>query len=195
MLSGTNLPDKATGELGEGASPGLIGEIWDWFKSILVALFLVVLVHQFGFHLSTVKGSSMQPTLQEDEWLFINKTIRYIGSLHRGDVVIIREDDAEHSNHPYLVKRIVGLPGDKVEIKQGRLYINDEPLAESYVDSSIEDGRFSPHIVEADSYFVMGDNRHRNASFDSRSFGSVPSKQIEGRAEWIVWPFKQIRAL
>jgi len=165
-----------------------MAEIWDWSKSILVALLLVMAVHQFGFHFSTVKGASMQPTLEEDEWLFINKSIRYFGSPGRGDVVIVKEADSEQSIHPYLVKRIVGMPGDTVEVKEGQLYVNEEPLPEPYTDSPIEGSRVPLTHVEEDHYFVMGDNRRKDASLDSRSFGTVPMSRVEGRAEWIVWP-------
>ncbi|TBL71172.1 signal peptidase I [Paenibacillus thalictri] len=176
-------------------SQQLTAEIWEWFKAIVAALLLVVLVHQFGFHLSSVAGSSMQPTLYEGELLFINKTLRFIGSPRRGDIVIIRSTDPAQLSHPYLVKRVVGLPGDTVEVRQNQLFVNDEPLTESYTDGPVEDGRFIPYTVDEDSYFVMGDNRHRSASYDSRSFGAVSAGQIEGRAECILWPFNKFKVL
>jgi signal peptidase I len=176
-------------------SAGLLAEVWDWMKSIVIALLIVVLIHQYGFHLSTVKGASMQPTLEEDEWLFINKTVHFIGGLKRGDVVVVKEPEGNDADHPFLVKRVVAVAGDEVEIRQGQLIINGTKVEETYTDSMIEDGRVAPFTVPAGSLFVMGDNRHRHASYDSRSFGAVSEAAVEGRAELIVWPFRKFRAL
>jgi signal peptidase I len=177
------------------SSAGFLAEIWDWMKSVVIALIVVVMVHQYGFHLSTVKGASMQPTLEEDEWLFINKTVHYIGGLKRGDVVVVKEPDGNDTEHPFLVKRVVAVEGDEVQIRQGQLFINGNQAQESYTDTIIEDGRLAPFTVPSGSLFVMGDNRHRHASYDSRSFGAVTVDTVEGRAELIVWPFRKFRVL
>jgi signal peptidase I len=195
LITPGNTNDKAAHELEDTQVPGIMAEIWDWTKSILVALLIVVAVHQFGFHFSTVRGSSMQPTLEEGEWLFINKAIRYVGSPQRGDVIILKEADSEHSVHPFLVKRVVGMPGDTVEVKMGKVYVNEEPISEIYTDSPVEGRGFPRTYVEEDHYFVMGDNRHKDASLDSRSFGTVPMSRVEGRAEWIVWPLAKLHRL
>jgi signal peptidase I len=188
--------EKQSGEIMAAESPaGLLAEVWDWVKSIAIALLVVALVHQYGFHLSTVKGASMQPTLEEDEWLFINKSIRFMGSLKRGDVVVVKEPNSKEANQPYLVKRIVAIAGDEVRIQQGKLYINGSYASENYTDSLIEDGRFEPMTVPSGSLFLMGDNRHRFASNDSRSFGAVTVDKVEGRAEMILWPLDKIKIL
>ncbi|TDF97244.1 signal peptidase I [Paenibacillus piri] len=190
-------PDvQLTGEaLPEENASGFLAEVWDWMKSIVIALLIVVLVHQYGFHLSTVKGASMQPTLEEGEWLFINKTIRFTGTPKRGDIIVVKEPEGIDSDHPYLVKRVVAVAGDEVTIRQGKLYVNGDEVREVYTDSPIEDGRFDPYTVQQDCLFVMGDNRHRHASYDSRSFGAISIDQVEGRADLIVWPLKKIRWL
>ncbi|UQZ84058.1 Signal peptidase I P [Paenibacillus konkukensis] len=177
------------------SSTSFLAEVWDWMKSVVIALFIVLLLHQYGFHLSMVKGSSMQPTIVEGEWLFINKTFRVLGGPRRGDVVVVKEPAGSDNDSPYLVKRVVALAGDEVYIRQGKLYVNGEESHESYTDSPIEDGRFEPYTVEPGHVFVMGDNRHRHASYDSRSFGTVSVDKLEGRAEWIVWPISKWRAL
>lgn len=193
-------PRKSNNELisnkvQDESTSGLLAEVWDWMKSIVIALLIVILVHQYGFHLSTVKGSSMQPTLEEGEWLFINKTIRFIGAPQRGDVIVVKEPEGIQSDHPYLVKRVVAVAGDEVTIRQGKLFINGVEAKEAYTDTPIEDGRFEPYTVQQGCLFVMGDNRHRQASYDSRSFGAVSIDQVEGRADLIVWPLKNFRAL
>ncbi|MEK3725935.1 signal peptidase I [Paenibacillus sp. FSL H8-0034] len=185
----------STDMLAADHSAGLLTEVWSWTKSILIALFIVAMVHQYGFHLSTVKGASMQPTLEENEWLFINKTVQFIGSPSRGDVVVVKEPEASEPQPIFLVKRVVAVAGDEVWIQQGKLYVNGLFAMESYTDSPIEDGSLEPYTIPQGSLFVMGDNRHRLASYDSRSFGAVTLDKIEGRAEFIVWPLSKIRIL
>ncbi|MFD0676767.1 MULTISPECIES: signal peptidase I [unclassified Paenibacillus] len=193
-------PRKSNEELAkekvmDDSSTGFLAEVWDWMKSIVIALFIVILIHQYGFHLSTVKGSSMKPTLEEGEWLFINKAARFTGPPQRGDVIVVKEPEGIETDHPYLVKRVVAIAGDEVTIRQGKLFINGDEIQEAYTDSLIEDGRFDPYTVQQGCLFVMGDNRHRLASYDSRSFGAVSVEQVEGRADLIVWPLKNFREL
>lgn len=187
-VPGTDKPSEHNKDIGWAR------EIWEWLKMMVLALVLVVLVHHFLFHVSAVRGNSMQPTLSEGEWLFINKTLRYTGSLQRGDIVVLREPGSEEEP-TFLVKRVVGLAGDEVHIRRGKLYVNGKEADEPYTDTSIEDGRFEPLTVEKGYVFVMGDNRRRYASNDSRSFGAVPLSLVEGRAEWIIWPIRQWRSL
>ena len=168
----------------------LTHELWDWTKSILVALLVVILVHQFGFNLSTVRGHSMDPTLQEGEWLFVNKAITYFQSPERGDIVILKEtEEYAFTQHPFLVKRVVAVGGDEVLGRGGALYVNGAKVDEPYTDSPIQDGDFGPVLIGEGRVFVMGDNRHAAASADSRRFGEVPASLIQGRAEYILWPF------
>lgn len=161
-------------------------EVWDWAKSLLIALAVVFVIHHFVFYLSTVEGSSMEPTLEDGEWLFVNKVIYYLDKPNRGDIVILK--DPRNGVDQYLVKRIIGLPGETVEIMNYTVYINGEPLDEPYTDVHVENGDLPPVTLEEDHYFVMGDNRREHGSMDSRYFGSVPSEYIKGRAEFIIWP-------
>jgi signal peptidase I len=163
-------------------------ELWDWSKALIVAFIIVLLLRAFVFQLSTVKSFSMEPTLREHEWLFINKIVLDIGSLKRGDVVILKDPSEGPDRKEFLVKRIIGMPGDTLEVRGGQLYINGQLKVEPYTDSSIEDGDFEQVQVDAGHYFVMGDNRHLNASKDSRTFKQVPEEMIKGRADLIIWP-------
>lgn len=174
--------------------PGLSGwrkELWDWSKALLVAIIIVLLLRAFVFQLSTVKKISMEPTLHENEWLFINKIVLKLGSLDRGDVVILKDPSEGPDRKEYLVKRIVGMPGDTLEIRSGELYINGELKVEPYTDVKIEDGDFGPKTVSPGHYFVLGDNRHLSASKDSRAFNEVPENLIKGRADLIIWPISR----
>ncbi|SDE63417.1 signal peptidase I [Paenibacillus sp. UNCCL117] len=179
----------------QAGSKGIGREIWEWFKIMVIAMIVVTLVHHFLFHVSAVKGGSMHPTLHEGEWLFINKTVRYLKPPGRGDIVVLRSPDESGLGSPYLVKRIVAVAGDEVHVRRGKLFINGREAEESYTDSLIQDGRFEPLTVAQGFVFVMGDNRRRYASNDSRSFGSVPLELVVGKAERVIWPIRQWRSL
>jgi len=178
-------------KMSKAQRPGLSGwrkELWDWAKSLLVAAVIVLLLKAYVFQLSTVRKVSMEPTLHENEWLFVNKIALKLGSLDRGDVVILKDPSDGMDHKEYLVKRIVGVPGDTLEVRDGELYINGELKVEPYTDVKIEDGNFGPTTVTPGHYFVMGDNRRLRASRDSRAFNEVPADMIKGRADLIVWP-------
>jgi signal peptidase I len=153
---------------------------------ILFAALLAYGINQFGVALSVVNGTSMQPTLQDGDRLLINKFSLLFDTPKKGDVITFR--DPSDPNR-YLVKRVIGLPGDTVEIRNGVLYVNGTAMQEPYINSRIEDGDFGPVRVKEGTVFVMGDNRHRFASRDSRyeSVGLVPFDLIDGKVELILW--------
>ncbi|GAA3409900.1 signal peptidase I [Paenibacillus hodogayensis] len=192
---GRDAVQQTVAATGQAPERSLAAELWDWTKSIAVALVIVILLNMFVFNLSTVKGHSMEPTLREKEWLFVNKFAFLIGHPDRGDVVILKDPDMQSVDRQYLVKRVVAIPGDKVEIRGGKLYVNGETVTETYTDIKIEDGDRAQVIVEEGKYFVMGDNRHQGASKDSRIFGTVSEKAIQGRADFILWPIHQVGGL
>lgn len=171
----------------------VMAEIWDWIKSIALALVIVFIIHQFVFNLSRVDGFSMEPTLEDGERLFINRIIYYMKEPNYGDIVILK--DPRNGQKQHLVKRVVAKSGDTVNITNGRLYVNGEQIDEPYTHVRIEGPDFGPVHVEEGHYFVMGDNRHFGESLDSRDFGVVPEKIIKGRAEFIVWPITKIDKL
>ncbi|WP_426451011.1 signal peptidase I [Paenibacillus sp. S-38] len=193
------LPAKGMKEQEErktAASPeGALREIWVWMKLTAAGLLFVVLIHQYFFHFSTVRGISMEPTLEDGEWLFINKTIRLGGVPQRGDVIVIKRTGDDGQEPAFLVKRVVAVGGDEVHIRRGRLYVNGQAVPEPYTDTLIEDGGFEPYTVEEGQFFVMGDNRRQYASHDSRSFGPVSLDEVVGRVEWILWPLDKWRGL
>jgi signal peptidase I len=109
-------------------------------------------------------------------------------SPRHGDIVIIRDPDPSSDAPVYLVKRVIGLPGDQVEISDGQLYLNGERLSETYVSVDRTEGIFPPLTVDKGKLFVLGDNRLPRASRDSRSFGLVDVDDVRGRAEFLLWP-------
>lgn len=166
-------------------------EVWDWSKALIIAFVIVLLLKAYVFQLSTVKHRSMEPTLNEGDWLFINKIVYEFGEPKRGDVVVLKDPSEDKSRKEHLVKRIIGIPGDTLEIRGGQLYVNGVLQVEPYTDVKIEDGDYAQITVSPDHYFVMGDNRHKNGSKDSRTFKEVPSNMIEGRGDMILWPISR----
>lgn len=170
-------------------------EFLDLIKTLVISFVVMVLLNLFVFNLSMVKGQSMQPTLHEQERLFVNKLVYHIGHPQRSDVVVLHDPSIGLDKKPLLVKRVVAVPGDTVEIRDRKLYVNGEPQNESYTDTAIEDGDMRPIQMGVDEYFVMGDNRHAGESKDSRIFGSVKKEDIIGRVEFVFWPIDQIQTL
>jgi signal peptidase I len=131
-----------------------------------------------------IEGNSMTPLLSDHEAIAINRLVYHFEPIHRGDVVVFRYPlDATQS----FIKRIVGLPGETVQIRQGLVYVNGNWVPEPYVPSQYEDlCDFGPTQVPSGNYFVLGD--HRSNSNDSRVFGTVARRLIEGRAAFAYWP-------
>src|SRR5580704_16155508 len=145
-----------------------------------IALVIVVLVYQPV----KIQGDSMAPLLSDRELIFINKLAIHFGPDQRGDVIVFSYP-LDHTKS--YIKRIAALPGETVEIRQGMVYVNGNPLPEPYVPSQYEDlSDFGPVQLPSDSYFVLGD--HRNSSNDSRVFGNVARRLIDGRAVFAYWP-------
>lgn len=157
-----------------------------WGFIFLLALVFAIMVNQYVLSLSIVSGTSMRPTLENGDRLLINKWNLLFGNPHKGDVITFEDPEVKGR---YLVKRVVGVPGDSIAVKDGRLYRNGVHVTEPYIDVSIEDGDFGPVKIAPGSVFVMGDNRHRYASRDSRyqSVGLVPFGLISGKVEMILW--------
>lgn len=157
-----------------------------WVVLALLGVSIALGVNQFILAMSVVSGTSMQPTLRDGDRLLINKFSFLFHAPQRGDVITFQ--DPSDTNR-YLVKRVIGVPGDRIEIKDGVLYRNGQIVTEPYIDTRIEDGSYGPVMVNKGTVFVMGDNRHRFASRDSRydTVGLVAVKLIEGKVEWIIW--------
>jgi signal peptidase I len=152
-----------------------------------IALVIVVLAYQPV----KIEGNSMAPLLSDHELIFINKLVYHFEPVHRGDVVVFWYPlDRTKS----FIKRIVALPSETVEIRQGLVYVNGNCVPEPCIPSQYEDlSDFGPIRVPSDSYFVMGD--HRNSSNDSRVFGPVASRLIYGRAVFAYWPINHFGSL
>ena len=169
----------------------LRNEVRVWTRDLLIAIGLALVIIVFLYQPVKVEGTSMAPLLSDQERIFINKFVYRFEPIERGDVVVFWYPlDRTKS----FIKRVVGLPGEVVEIRQGIVYVDGIALAEPYVPPQYEDlSDFGPIRVARDSYFVMGD--HRISSNDSRVFGAVASRFIYGRAVFAYWPVDHFGSL
>ena len=157
--------------------------------SVLIAVILIVFIYQPV----KVEGTSMMPTLTDQERIFINKFTYHLGlgSIDRSDMVVFwfPLDPAKS-----YIKRVIGIPGDTVYIDAGQVYVNGRPLTESYVPEDYRDRvSWEEHRIPPDEYFVLGD--HRSSSSDSRTWGFVRRDAIYGKAVFVYWPLKNIGRL
>lgn len=156
----------------------------EYVETIVGAVVLAFLIMTFVARAFTVDGPSMMPTLLDGERLLVDKISYRFIEPRRGDIVVFRYP-ADPTQH--FIKRIIGLPGDTVEVRGGQVFINGSLLTENYVLQRAF-GRFGPRQVPEGAYFVLGDNR--NNSEDSRDprVGFVPRSHVVGRAIWRYWP-------
>jgi signal peptidase I len=159
-----------------------------WIRDLLISATVSVLIILFLYQPVRVEGTSMLPRLEDHDRLFINKFVYHITSIERGDVVVFHYPrDPEKS----YIKRVIALPGDKLQIDHGKVWLNGKLLPESYVPDAYRDERsYSEMVVPEDSYFMMGD--HRSISSDSREFGPVERDLIYGKAVFVYWPAKDV---
>jgi signal peptidase I len=158
-------------------------ELKEWLKSFVFAL-AIVLPLSFVCRPAVVDGSSMQPTLYNKNVVLTEKVTK---EMKHGEVVVF---DARPVDEEYYIKRVIGLPGDNVEIRDGSVYVNGEKLEEAYLR---EGTRTEPEMnltVPEGEVFVLGDNRE--VSKDSRMFGLIDCKQVEGKAVYRVYPFDKM---
>jgi len=179
-------------ELQVPARAGLWSAI-SWLRDLVFSVLIAVVLIVFIYQPVKVEGTSMMPTLTDQERIFINKfTYRFgLGSIERGDTVVFWYPQDTSKSY---IKRVIGVPGDRVRVDGGQVYVNGTALVEDYVppenrdSSSWRDG--DEQIVPDGRYFVLGD--HRNQSSDSRMWGYVPRENIYGKAVFIYWPLREM---
>ena len=173
-------------EAGLTPSPKPTAGIFLWLRDLVVSAAISVLIITFLYQPVRVEGTSMLPRLEDHDRLFINKFVYHIESIQRGDVVVFHYPrDPEKS----YIKRVIALPGDRLRIDRGQVWLNGNPLDEGYVPRRYRDNRsMAEMIVPDDTYFMMGD--HRSISSDSREFGPVERDLVYGKAVFVYWPAK-----
>jgi len=162
-----------------------------WVRDVLISIAVSIFFIIFLYQPVKVEGTSMMPTLEDQERVFINKFVYRLEPIQRGDVVVFRYPRDTSKSY---IKRVIALPGDRVRIDEGIVYLNGRQIAEDYLPRQYEDFRsYAETIVPAHSYFVLGD--HRNLSNDSRDFGPVDESYIYGKAVFGYWPVTKLGTL
>ena len=197
-MPGPVNPDTPTVESleREMPKPGLRSGVWNalsWVRDLAFSVLIAVVSIVFIYQPVKVEGTSMMPGLSDQERIFINKfTYRFgLGSIERGDTVVFEFPGDTSKSY---IKRVIGLPGDRVRIDRGQVYVNGQALTEDYIEADYRDDVSKNEIVvEPDEYYVLGD--HRNSSSDSRVWGTVPRKFIYGKAVFCYWPLNKMGRL
>lgn len=194
----------------------VLREIIEWIVVFATAFILVALLNTAVFATTQVRQTSMQDTLMEGQHLFVEKWSYAFGDPSRGDIIVFIRDEypenyfekvriflrdvkdvlkpVEKKTNVRLVKRVIGIPGDVVDIQNGKVYLNGEELSEPYIKGETNLREFSfPVTVPEGKYIVFGDNRQ--VSSDSRSFGFIDRRQVEGKAVFRFWPLNKAGVL
>ncbi len=186
ILSGPSPEGEAPAGLSAGPASRrpFWSAAWDLLHDVSITVLFCFFIVTFVAQPVRVQGASMQPRIEDNERILVNKFIYRFQGIERGDVVVFyypRDPSVSY------IKRVIGLPGDLVEMRGGSVYVNGAPIAEPYLLPDYRDRYDMPATtIERGHYFVMGD--HRSSSMDSRSFGPVPEKYIYGKASFCVWP-------
>jgi len=200
-MLGNPIAPGSSGEAGSPTSPGgavvvpppssplRVGSGFGvWLRDLIISLAISAFIIIFLYQPVKVEGTSMMPSLVDQERIFVNKFVYRLEPIERGDIVVFR--------YPYdpsksYIKRVIGMAGDRIRIDGGQVYVNGETLDESYVPAEYTDARTFPEaVVPANSYYVLGD--HRSMSDDSRNFGPVNQSFIYGKAVFGYWPVDKL---
>jgi signal peptidase I len=167
-------------------------EVYSWIKSILFALTIAFIFRQFLFSPVTVQGESMMPTFEDNNRLVVSK----ISEIDHFDIIVFHSPVSEKD----FIKRVIGLPGDTIEMNNDQLFINGEVYQESYLSQNRKiakeegmkklTGDFGPITIPEDKYFVMGDNRLNSS--DSREFGFISNTSVVGEVGFRFYPLNEI---
>lgn len=164
--------------------------IWEWVETIAIAIVLALVIRTFLIQPFYIPSGSMEPTLGIGDKIIVNKLGSFFKDPQRGQVIVFKYPVDPSQD---FVKRVVGLPGETIEIKDSRVYIDGEVLEEEYLPEGLSYGDFGPVTVPEDAYFMLGDNRDN--SQDSRVWGPLPRNLVTGKAILIFWPADRISVI
>jgi signal peptidase I len=163
-------------------------------KTLALSAILALGIRQFVAEARYIPSGSMLPTLQINDRLIVDKVSYYLKKPERGDIVVFDPTKAlqQQNYHDAFIKRVIGVPGDKVEVRGGKVYVNTKALTENYIQEQPR-YNFGPVTVPPNEYLVLGDNR--NNSYDSHYWGFVPREKIIGKAVLRFWPLDRVGGL
>jgi signal peptidase I len=194
QVSPDKNPTPVVGTLADTAEPRLSSDtriragFGVWVRDLIISLAISAFIIIFLYQPVKVEGTSMMPSLEDQERIFVNKFVYRLESIERGDVVVFRYPRDPSKSY---IKRVIGMEGDRIRIDGGQVYVNDEALDEDYVPPAYTDARSYPDtVVPPHCYFVLGD--HRSMSNDSRDFGPVNQSYIYGKAVFGYWPMDKL---
>ena len=179
-------PPTHDADTGRSAISAAVG----WLRDLMLALIILVLVIQFVYRPVKVEGTSMMPSLEDQDRIFINKFIYQfgMGNVGRGDTVVFSYPGDPSKSY---IKRVIGLPGDRVAVTEGVVSVNGAKLDEPYVPAAFRDAQsVNETVIPEDCYYVLGD--HRSSSNDSRAWGPVHRRHIFGKAVFVYWPLDKM---
>ena len=165
----------------------------EWDKLILLVFVIIVMIQSFT--LCKVEGKSMQPTLQEEDYVFVNKVAAHFPPLQHGEIVVIKNAD----DSKYYVKRVIGLPGETIKMENGTLYVNDKEQDEQYINRELFHKsevflEYKKTRIPPNNFFVMGDNRsHSKDSWNG--LGYIDQSSVIGKVEFVYYPFSKAKIL
>ncbi len=178
---------EALSKVKEGPKKSALREI---AESLVIAVVLALLIRAFIFQPFYIPSGSMEPTLQIQDHIIVNKFVYRFHEPERGDIVVFRYPLNPKKD---FVKRLVGKPGERVEIRNSRIYVDGREIPEKYLPPGLRYQDFGPVLVPENSYLMLGDNR--NNSEDSRVWGPLPRENIIGKAMLVYWPLDRIQLL
>jgi signal peptidase I len=159
-----------------------------WLRDLIISLAISAFIIVFLYQPVKVEGTSMMPSLDDQERIFVNKYVYRLEPIQRGDIIVFRYPRDPSKS---FIKRVIGLGGDRIRIEGGEVFVNGQALEEDYVPQAYSDQRSYPEIVvPSHGYFVLGD--HRTMSNDSRDFGPVDVGFIYGKAVFGYWPMDKM---
>lgn len=164
-----------------------------WLRDLMLSVVIAIVVILFLYQPVKVEGTSMMPSLVDQERIFINKFVYKfgIGDIQRGDMIVFHFPADPSKSY---IKRVIGLPGDTIAVEDGVVYVNGKRLDETYVPDEYRDRQSIPLLrVPPEHYYVLGD--HRTSSNDSRAWGPVHRQYIYGKAVFVYWPLEKMGIL
>ncbi len=169
-------------------------EVLDWVLHIGFAVLLALLIVFFLGRITIVEGTSMVPTLNNNDVLIIESITLRFGTLRQGDIVVLRIPELLGERRKHVIKRVIALENQHVQIRDGKVFVDGKELQEPYINGTYTDEISDIHsdlIVPEGCIYVLGDNRLRGKSRDSRVFGPVNSKRVNGRCILRIYPFNR----